>query len=117
MKKYIENDTAHMMYAGGSAIAPGEGREVEVPDAGPAQAVADAPAPTLADHVALLLKDSVASIAKSLDALSTDTLDMMAELEEGAAKPRASLLTALADERIKRANDALISDDLSADPL
>jgi hypothetical protein len=112
MKKYVENDTAHMLYVGGCAIAPGEGREVDVPDNGPAQPAADELDPTLADQVALLLKDSQANIVKSLGELNNDTLDMMAALEEGTAKPRAKLLTAIADERIKRADAALTTDPL-----
>lgn len=105
MKKYIENDTAHMLYVGGRAIAPGEGREVEVPDE-PAAAAAPAE-PTLADQVALLLKDSVSKITASLDALNGDTLDMMAELEGAAEKPRSTLLAAIGQEQIKRADAAL----------
>ncbi len=111
MKKYVENDTAHMIYVGGCAIAPGEGREVEAP--GEAREAAPAPAePTLAEQVALMLKDSVKKISASLDALNGDTLDTMAELEAAADKPRSTLLEAISDEKIKRANDALASDPL-----
>lgn len=105
VKKYIENDTAHTIYVSGLSIAPGEGREVDVPDQ---LAEAAAPAePTIADQVALLLKASVGKITESLDALNGDTLDMMAELEGMADKPRSTLLAAIGAEKLKRSNATL----------
>ncbi|OGA98127.1 MAG: hypothetical protein A3E79_11765 [Burkholderiales bacterium RIFCSPHIGHO2_12_FULL_61_11] len=113
MKKYVENDTAHMMYAGGCAIAPGEGREVDVPEALP---VLDRPdeeaAPDTDGPLRELLKSSVAVVAAALAEFGADTLARLAELEAEAEKPRKGVLSALADERIKRADAALTSDPL-----
>lgn len=110
MKKFFENKTNSPLYVNGTMVPPGEGVMVEVPDED-VTVVTEQPL-TLAEQVALLLKDSVAKIAASLGELSDDTLEMATALESGAAKPRASLLTALADERIKRADKALTNDPL-----
>jgi hypothetical protein len=99
MNKFIENKTNSPMYVGSQMIPPGEGAMVQVPD-------------EAAEPVALLLKDSVKAITASLDQLSDDTLAMMAALEGGADKPRTSLLTAISDEVIARADAALASDTL-----
>lgn len=110
MKKYIENDTDHIIYAGGCAIAPGEGREVNVPDVLPAQALPDAPDTDAPLHE--LLAGKAASIVAALAEFNVDTLARLSELEGAAAKPRKAVLTALADERIKRADANLNSDPL-----
>ena len=108
MKKYIENDTANIIYAGGCAIAPGEGREVEVPEALPAQTLPDEPdadAP-----LRELLAGNVATVTAALAEFGVETLKRLAEIEGAAEKPRKGVLTALADEQIKRADAALKSD-------
>lgn len=110
MKKYIENDTAHIIYAGGCAIAPGEGREVDMPEVLPVQALPDeldADAP-----LRELLAGSVAEVAAGLAEFGAETLARLELLESAAAKPRKGVLVALADERIKRADTALTSDAL-----
>ena len=58
------------------------------------------------------ITDSVAKIVASLGELNADALDMVEALEGSAAKPRTSLLSAVADERIKRADAALKTDAL-----
>lgn len=110
MKKYIENNTDHTIYAGGRSIAPGEGREVDVPDALPAQALPDVPDADAPLHE--LLAGKPAAIIAALAEFSVDTLDRLSVLEGAFAKPRKAVLAALADERIKRADDNLNSDPL-----
>lgn len=110
MKKYIENDTANMLYVGGCAIAPGEGREVDVPDDTPAQAPANEPDPDA--PLRELLTGSVGAVKAGLADLSEATLARLAALEGGAKAPRKTLLEALADEAIRRADEKLKSDPL-----
>lgn len=110
MKKYFENKTNSPMYVSGVMVPAGEGAMVDVPHED-TSASAEA-APTLAEQVALMLRDSVAKIVASLGELNADALDMVEALEGSAAKPRTSLLSAVADERIKRADAALKTDAL-----
>lgn len=110
MKQYVENNTANTIYAGGCAIAPGEGREVDMPEAGPVVAPTEEP-----DADALLrelLAGNVAAVTLALADLSPETLARLAELEGAAEKPRKGVLSALADEQIKRADAALNNDPL-----
>ena len=112
MKKYVENDTAHMLYVGGCAIAPGEGREVEVPEGADAAPQAPEPEPDADGPLRELLAGSVAVVAAGLAEFGAETLARLEQLENAAAKPRKGVLVALADERIKRADAALKSDPL-----
>lgn len=112
MKKYIENDTAHTIYAGGRAIAPGEGREVEVPDGADAAPQASEPEPDLDEPLRELLAGNVAAVTAGLAEFSIETLQRLQALEDAAEKPRKGVLAALADEQIKRADAALTSDPL-----
>lgn len=112
-KKYIENDTGHIIYVGGCAIAPGEGREVDMPEALPAVAQVDEPAAPDSDApLRELLAGNVAAVTAALAEFGADTLARLEVLEGAAEKPRKGVLTALADERIKRADAALTSDPL-----
>ena len=111
MKKYIENTTNSPLYVGGLMIPPGEGYMVDVPNE-PLDCVAPE-IETLAEKVADLLKSKVADIVKGLPELNGDALAMMSALENQAAKPRASLLVAIADAQIALADAKLTSDDLS----
>lgn len=111
MKKVVTNTGNSPMYMMGQMVPPGEMVVVDVPDE--AQAVVDTvPAPTLAEQVAELMGLSVPKLSAELSSLHADALDMLQALEEAAPKPRQTLLVALADERIKRANDKLVSDKL-----
>lgn len=113
MKKYIENSTGHIIYVGGCAIAPGEGREVDMPEALPAVALADESAAPDADApLRELLAGNVAVVTAALAEFGADTLARLEVLEGVAEKPRKGVMTALADERIKRADAALTSDPL-----
>lgn len=110
MKKLFTNTTNSPIYVGGVMVPPGEMVMVEV--AGEPTAAEVEHKPTLAEQVALLLESSVAELVKSLDSLNDDTLEMMAALESGAEKPRSTLLAALSDEKIKRADAALANSNL-----
>jgi hypothetical protein len=114
-KKYIENDTAHTMYVGGCAIAPGEGREVFVPDAPPAEAATEEPAePDTDGPLHELLAGNVAAVAAGLEGLSADSLMRLRELEAAGLKPRKGVLEALDAASIAAADAAL---NLKSDPL
>lgn len=112
-KQYVENDTPNTIYVGGKAIAPGEGREVNVPDA----PVANAPVVAVADPDAdlhALLEGNVALVIASLPGLGPIALGRLTELEtEG--KNRKGVLAALGDARIALADAALNSDDLGGE--
>lgn len=108
MQKVFENTGKSPMYVAGSMIPPGEMRSIEVPDE-PTEPVV-AVEPTLADLVAEALKKPVAELVKELPGATEDALKMMHALEGQAKKPRTSLVTAIADELIKRADQALKSD-------
>lgn len=115
--KFISNNGTDVMYVGGKAIPPGEGREVEDDVLPPEHrdAVA-APAPEdavgLYEAAALLLVGSVDVVKARLAEQTKETLDLMQELESAAKKPRASLLTALADAQIALADAKLKGEDL-----
>lgn len=109
MNKFFENKTNSPIYVAGVMIPPGEGVLVLVPDE-PLTAVATAAVPTLAEQVALLLKDSVKAITASIANLNNDTLEMAAALEGAGEKPRTSLLAAIAQEQLSRANALLNGD-------
>lgn len=115
--KHIENNTPNTIYVGGRMIAPGEGRDIDERDLPPEHR--DAPVvvvhegPSLDDELAALLKESVKEIKDLLPGLTHEGLDRLAELERGYEHPRKTLLEAIADEVIRRADEALQSDDLS----
>lgn len=113
MKQYVENNTPNTMYVAGVAIAPGEGREVDLPGGGPTtdQAGTD----EVEDHLAPLrelLAGNVKDVVASLVDLSEDTLKALQGLENAAEKPRKGVLTALADKLIAIADAKLVSDNL-----
>lgn len=110
MKQYFENTGDNTIYVGGKAIAPGEGREVDMPEVRVPDAVADEP-----DADALLrelLAGTVDAVKDSLADLSLDTLNALTALEQAAAKPRKGVLTALEDARLAAADAKLTSDTL-----
>lgn len=116
MKKYVENNTANTIYVGGMAIAPGEGREVTVPDeplADTALVTDDQEGDPDADLRALL-DGNVASVVASLEGLGKIALTRLQDLETD-GKARKGVLSALADAIIALADAALTSDDLGGD--
>lgn len=108
MKKYVENRTANTLYVGGCAIAPGEGREVDVPSDAPAVAVTDEPDPDAPLHE--LLAGNVSAVKAALPELSAEALTRLAELEQDHGKNRVGVLTAIADAQIALADAKLTSD-------
>ena len=119
--KHIENNTPNTIYVGGRMIAPGEGRDIDERDLPPelreAPAVVVDEGPSLDDELAALLKESVKEIKDLLPGLTHEGLDRLAELERGHEHPRKTLLEAIADEVIRRADEALQSGDLSGDDV
>lgn len=115
--KHISNDGPNTIYVGGKMIAPGEGRDIDERDLPPelrdAPVVEEAPEPSLDDELAALLKGSVKEVTATLPALTHEGLDRLAELERGHEHPRKTLLEAIADEVLRRADDALQGDDLN----
>lgn len=116
--RYVTNDGPNTIYIGGKLIAPGEGREVDEmlapPDqGGPAATMDDPdPEPTLDDMVAELSAKSVKDITAELPGLTQEALERLSEIEQANPSPRKTLLAALGDEHIRRADAALTSDPL-----
>ena len=115
MKKYIENDTSHTIYVGGRAIAPGEGREVEMPDDSAPQAPVEEAALDLDAPLHELLAGNVAAVTAALEGLSADTLLRLQMLENESTKPRKGVLEALGNAVIALADSNLKGKDLGAD--
>lgn len=114
MKQYFENTTENTIYVGGRAIAPGEGREVDMPEVRVPDAEEEFnPDADLID----LLKGNVAAVKGSLEGLGLDTLNRLTELEGAAAKPRTGVLTALEDARLVIADAKLKNDNLDEDAV
>lgn len=113
-KKYVHNDTAGPIWAGGKLIPAGEGREVDVPDEPSTTAAADADQPDPQDNLRELLDCKVADVVAALDGLGEDTLKALQALENASEKPRKGVLMALADKLIAIADEKLQSDDLDA---
>lgn len=109
MKQYIENTTENTIYVHGMSIAPGEGREVDVPavQEGVAAEEVDEDAP-----LRELLMGTVAAVTASLADLSLDTLNRLTALEEAADKPRKGVLSALEEARLALADAKLKSETL-----
>lgn len=114
----IENNGPNTIYVGGKLIAPGESRDIDERDLppemqGPAVAILEeTAAPSLDDLVNELREKSVPVITAELPGLTQETLDRLNELETGDPIPRTTLLTALGNEHLRRANDAMVSDPL-----
>lgn len=109
--KYIENPSRDVKFVGGIMIPPGEGRHIDVsvlpPELGEKQGAAAEAEParaSLAEEIAKLLKGSVKTVVAALPTLTGEALDLIETIEGGDGTPRATLLTALAAERLKRAS-------------
>lgn len=117
--KHITNEGLSPIYVGGKMIAPGEGRDIDERDLPPELRDAPAPVveeagPSLDDELGALLKESVKEIKDLLPTLTNEGLDRLAELERGHEHPRKTLLEAVADEAIRRADETLQGDDPGA---
>lgn len=119
--KHISNDGPNAIYVGGKMIAPGEGRDIDERDLPPelrdAPVVVAEPAPSLDDDLQALRGESVHAIEAQLAGMTLEALERLGELEGEAKRPRKSLLEAISDERLRRANERLQSDDLDADTV
>lgn len=110
--KHIENTTASPLFIGGKLIPPGEGRDIDVRLLPPEHREGHAPAvpsaaPNLVELVQALHAKPVKEIVAELPGLTQEAFDLLCQAEKEHAKPRASLLTALEAERIRRANAQL----------
>jgi len=119
--KHITNDGPNTIYVGGKMIAPGEGRDIDERDLppehrAPAVAADEVIEPNLVELVHELRAKPVPAITAELPGLTQEALDLLNELEKASAKPRTSLLAALGNELIARADAALGSDDIDLDP-
>ncbi len=106
---HIENTGSAPIFVGGKLIPPGTGRDIDAsllpPEhhAAPDAPEADQP-PSLHEQVAQLRVQPVKEIVAELPGLKQEALDMLLEAEQGAAKPRTSLVAAIEAERLARAN-------------
>lgn len=102
----VTNATAMPIYVGAAMVPPGETRHFEEHDVPlhlrPAPAEPEEPAPA-ADPAAALLEGTVAHITAALPALPDNLLDRIGELEQQAKAPRKTLLAAIAEETLNRA--------------
>lgn len=110
MQKTVYNDSASPMYVLGQMIPPGETLVVSVPDEAPTEPTQPHGGPTLEQMVRELLDRPVSDLVAYLDTASADALDMMAALEAQVAKPRKTLLSAIAQEQMRRASAELDGD-------
>lgn len=109
MKQPVSNNTASPMYLAGRMIPPGETRLFEPHEIAGSTPVPDLSAPPAAESVlptpvelTELLKGSVNTIVAGLAALTLEEVQALAALEQGADKPRNSLLAALTAEVLQR---------------
>lgn len=110
-KRYVQNDTTAPIFIGGCMIAPGDGREVDEMHLPPAAGDGDGAAalPDQADPDASLkdmLTGSVKALVATLPDASDETLAGLARLENEAEKPRSTLLAAIAELQLTRAQAA-----------
>lgn len=106
MKRYVHNDTAAAIFAGGVLIPAGEGREIDalyLPPEGD-QAAPDEPPPADPDaSLRELLAQPLKDVLPELASFSNATLDRLAELEGQDATPRKTLLAAIGELKLERA--------------
>lgn len=119
--KHIHNPGPNTMFVAGRMIAPGEGRDFderdlpgELRDAPPAPAPEAPEGPSVDEQLEPVLAQSVKEITSLLGSMTHEALDRLADMERGREHPRKTLLEAIADEAIRRANERLESDDLAS---
>lgn len=106
MKIPVHNPNDAPIYVGTSMILPGETRHFDVND--PQLPAHLRPAPEaapeeVADAMTELLKLGVKDIAAQLDLLNAGELDRLQALENAAEAPRKTLLSAISEEKLRRA--------------
>lgn len=101
----VTNATAMPMFVAGQMIPPGETRHFDAhhvpPHLRPAASEPEPEAPV--DPLAALLAHSVKDLKEMLPALSDAELEALGEAEQRDETPRTTLLGAIAEEQLKRA--------------
>ncbi len=102
----ITNTGRNNRYVGGVCIPPGETRHIDENRLPVRLRTPPPPAiePPLPDAMNWLLSDPVRDIVSTLPDLTDDDLQQLARLEAESARPRSSLLKALSEEELRRAN-------------
>lgn len=119
MKIPVHNPNDAPIYVGTSMILPGETRHFDVNDPDLPAYLRPAPeaAPEeAADAMAELLKLGVKDIAAEFDLLDAGELDRLEALENAAEPPRKTLLSAISEEKLRRAAAAETATAEVADP-
>jgi hypothetical protein len=110
MKRYVHNHSALAIFVGGLLIQPGEGREVDAsllpPEFADPPAAEQAPAPSADVALRELLQSPLKELLPLLDEQSPATLADLARLEGEDATPRKTLLGAIAELQLQRAQAA-----------
>lgn len=109
-KKVVENKTGAPIFVGGKMIGPGEVREVDVHDSeqGPDEG-SDGPRDELPPDLQALVEiqaKNVKDLKEALPGLSAEQLIELVSLEEGSAKPRSTVLEAIAAAQLALAQKA-----------
>lgn len=108
MKRYVQNDGKNTIFVSGTMIAPGEGREVDAdfmddPLDGAATALPADQEPDLDANLRDMLDQPVKTLLPLLADASDDTLAGLARLEGEKPDPRKTLLAAIAELQLGRA--------------
>lgn len=110
--KHVFNDGPGTLFVAGRMIPPGEGRDVPVhllsasqrgEEAAPTPEAA--PEPSLDELLAELLAHPVKHIAEQLPSLTEEALQRLDMLAHEEAVPRKTLLTAIGEEKVRRAEE------------
>lgn len=116
-KRYVHNDTDLVRFIGGTMLQPGEGREVDeqfLPPGDEAAAAdaatgevpsgaADPDAAALQANLAEMLAQPLKTLMPLLKEASDETLAGLQQLEVAAATPRVTLLNAIGELQLLRA--------------
>lgn len=101
----VTNESAMPIYVAGLMIPPGETRHFDLDQVPPhLRPAAPEPEPEVqVDPVAELLKHSVKDLKEMLPTFNDQELEALGAAEQLAEKPRTTLLGAIAEEQLKRA--------------
>jgi hypothetical protein len=105
----FHNDGQNTRYVAGIAIPPGEVRMVpenRVPRVAPQAAAPELAADPEAEALERLLEHSVREMGDLLPEIEAGLLDRLEAAEQAKEKPRSTLLAAIAEERLRRADAA-----------
>lgn len=114
----VTNNTAMPIYVGSSMVPAGETRHFDIDQVPlhlrPQKAEPVEIAPAVSGLLVALLEKSVPSIKEEFHVLTLEELEQLGELEQF-GQARKSLLSALADEILKRDSDAAFASLLGSD--